>query len=109
MRRMDDLLQFKPNDVFASTKEHSKIHIRVQQMGKKWITTIDGLDDDLDLTRIARAMKKTLHCAASVTMNKENEIIQLQGDQREYIRIWLVANEVLTESESIERIVIHGG
>jgi len=105
---MNDFLTFT-NDVFASAKEQSKIHVRVQQMGKKWITTIDGLDNDLDLARIARAMKKTLHCAASVTMNKEQEIIQLQGDQREYIRVWLVANEVLTEVEGAERIVIHGG
>ena len=107
---MDEFLKFNTNDeVFASAKEQSKIHIRVQQMGKKWITTIDGLDDDLDLARIANAMKKTLHCAASVITNKEQEIIQLQGDQREYIRAWLVANEVLTEAEGAERIVIHGG
>ena len=109
---MDDYLKFNTLDnAFASAvKEYTKIHIRVQQMGKKWITTIDGMDDDLDLARIARAMKKTLHCAASVTVNKEQEeVIQLQGDQREYIRAWLVANEVLTEAEGKERIIVHGG
>jgi len=109
---MDEYLQFNTNDdAFSSAaKEQTKIHIRVQQMGKKWITTIDGMDNDLDLARIAKAMKKTLHCAANVTVNKEQEeVIQLQGDQREYIRSWLVANEVLTEAESKERIVVHGG
>lgn len=86
-----------------------KIHIRVQQMGKKWITTIDGMDDDLDLKRIARAMKKSLHCSVSVSTTRDDvEIIQLQGDQREYLREWLVVNEVLGEKEAAERLMIHG-
>jgi translation initiation factor 1 len=89
----------------------SKIHIRVQQMGKRWITTIEGLDDDLDLKRIARAMKKSLHCSVNLADKKEDDdpdVIQLQGDQREVLKEWLVANKVLTEQEAKERLVIHG-
>jgi len=90
-------------------EQRSKIHIRVQQQGKRWITTIDGLDDDLDIKRIARAMKKTLHCSINVTTNKDgDEVIQLQGDHRDSAREWLVANEVLTESEAKERLMVHG-
>ena len=40
-----------------------KIHIRVQQQRNNYITIIEGLPDDLDMARIARAMRKTLHCA----------------------------------------------
>jgi len=88
----------------------TKIHVRTQQMGKKWLTTIEGLDDDLDLTRIARAMKKTLACAVTVDVSKDGEeFIKLQGNQREYIREWLVSNEVLTDKEATERLVVHGG
>jgi translation initiation factor 1 len=95
--------------LFDDVQSTSKIHIRVQQMGKKWITTIEGLDDDLDLKRISRAMKKTLHCSVNITTNHdEEEVIQLQGDQREFIKEWLVANEVLTKQEGEERVVIHG-
>jgi len=95
---------------FDNNQRASKIHIRVQQMGKKWITTIDGLDDDLDLARIARAMKKSLHCAATVADNPDGlEVIQLQGDQRASLRDWLVGNEVLTEQEAKERLLVHGG
>lgn len=95
--------------LFDDVQSTSKIHIRVQQMGKKWITTIEGLDDDLDLKRISRAMKKTLHCSVNITTNQdEGEVIQLQGDQREFIKDWLVANEVLTKQEGEERLVIHG-
>jgi translation initiation factor 1 len=96
------------SDPFGSERI-GKIHVRVQQMGRKWITTIDGLDDDLDLKRIARAMKKTLHCSVIVVSNEEEEeVIQLQGDQREFIKEWLVVNEVLSEKEAKERMVIHG-
>lgn len=78
-------------------------------MGKKWITTIEGLDNDLDLKRISRAMKKTLHCSVNITTNQDEEaVIQLQGDQREFIKDWLVANEVLTKQEGEDRLVIHG-
>ena len=78
-------------------------------MGKKWITTIEGLDDDLDLKRIAKAMKRSFHCATVITTNDDKEeVIQLQGDHREHLRDWLVANEVLTDKEAGDRIVIHG-
>jgi translation initiation factor 1 len=95
--------------VFDDTFSSSKIHIRVQQMGKKWITTIDGLDEDLDLKRISRAMKKSLHCSVSVSKTRDDvEIIQLQGDQREFLREWLVVNEVLSDKEADVRLLIHG-
>ena len=87
----------------------SKIHIRTQQMGRKWITIVEDLDPDLDFKRIARAMKKTLHCSVTVITNThDQEIIQLQGDQREQLREWLIANDVLTEKDADERLVIHG-
>ena len=104
-----DFLNFNSNQPFETETRTSKIHIRVQQMGKKWITTIDGLDDDLDLGRIAKAMKKSLHCAATVTENKDgDEVIQLQGYQRDFIQEWLVVNEVMSAKEAAARLVIHG-
>ena len=98
---MDELMfasEFKP-----------KIHLRLVKSGSKYITTIEGLDSDLNLKRISRAMKKQFCCA--VTVKKDDgdaEIIQMQGDHRSNIATWLVANEVLTKSESESRIVIHG-
>jgi len=85
-----------------------KIHVRTQQMGKKWITTLEGLDTDLDQKRIAKAMQRDLHCAAKVSTTKEEtEVITLQGDQRDVLSEWLVTNMVLTEKEGKERLVIH--
>lgn len=87
-----------------------KIHVRVQQRnGRKCITTVQGLDDDLDLKRICKAMKRTFNCNGSIEVDDEmGEIIQLQGDQRSNVKEWLVEQEVVTKSEAEDRIVIHG-
>lgn len=123
---MDKLLNFTPTtittiDPFAPSLSEkgrtdiptgprdTKIHVRTQQMGKRWLTLLEGLDPDLDQGRIARAIKQALHCAASVeTTSDGEEYIKLSGNQRDVIRDWLVANEVLTEKEAKERLVLHG-
>lgn len=50
-------------DPFADSQEErrdqTKVHVRVQQRsGRKCITTVQGLADDLDLKRILKAFKK---------------------------------------------------
>jgi translation initiation factor SUI1 len=86
-----------------------KIHIRTQQQGRRWLTTIEGLDEDLDQERIARAMKKAFHCAAKMNKTDEGtEIIVIQGNHRDDALAWLLENEVITEKERKERVVLHG-
>jgi len=100
---------FNTNVVKQLDIHKSKIHIRFQKTGPRSITIVEGLDDDLDLKRISKHMKKSFSCAATVLKDKEqNEIIQLQGDQRDNVKSWLVEQEVLTEAEAKERIVCHG-
>jgi translation initiation factor 1 len=97
-------------DMFDELVEKGKIHIRYQKIGPRALTIIEGLDDDLDQKRIARAMAKAFSCSTSVHQNKEaNDIIQLQGDQREHVVDWLLQQEILTEKEKKERVVVHGG
>jgi translation initiation factor 1 len=88
----------------------NKIHVRAQQMGRKWITLIENMDDDLDLKRIARAMKGEFHCSAAVAKDEDSggEYIKLSGDQKTLVREWLIREEILTEKEAAERLVIHG-
>ena len=100
-------------DPFKNTSEldvqKSKIDIRFQKMGPRSITLIEGLDDDLDLRRISKAMKKQFNCAASIHKDKdEKEIIKLQGDHRQSVRDWIISQGILTESEADERIMMHG-
>lgn len=98
------------DDPFASGGRGGKIHIRVQQRnGRKCITTIQGLDEDLDLKRICKAMKRTFNCNGSIESDKEmGEIIQLQGDQRDNARSWLLDQEIIPKADADDRLVVHG-
>ena len=85
------------------------MHVRIQQRtGRKCITTIQGLEDDLDLKRICKAMKKSFNCNGNVAEDDEmGEVIQLQGDQRDNSKEWLLAQEIILPADA-DRIVIHG-
>lgn len=65
-----------------------KIHVRVQQRnGRKCITTVAGLADDLDIKRICKAFKKNFSCNGAVQADEDaGEVIQLSGDQRTNVK-----------------------
>lgn len=52
--------------------------MRVQQRsGRKCITTIQGLADDLDVNKIARALKKTFKCNGTVANDPEVSLLSI--------------------------------
>lgn len=110
MELSSDNLASNVLDPFADQKAVAKINIRIQQRnGKKSITTIQGLDTDLDEKRICKAMRKEFNCNGSIDEDKEyGVIIQLQGDQRALVKEWLIAQEILTKAEADERLIVHG-
>ena len=67
------------------------IHIRVQQRnGRKCITTVQGLHQDLDLKKILKALKKQECCNGTVVEDEEmGAVLQLQGDQRDSVAKFL--------------------
>lgn len=86
-----------------------KVHVYLRQMGSKWVTTVEDLDEDLDLKRIARYMAKAFASAVTVCDNDAGALyLKLQGNKKDDIRTWLVANEVMTAKEADERLVFHG-
>lgn len=101
-----------PFDPFADADGDDKVvtkgivHIRLQQRnGRKSLTTIQGLDDKLDLAKLTKAFKKTFCCNGCVVENKElGKVIQLQGDQREKVRSFLTEEEIA----SSRMIKVHG-
>jgi translation initiation factor 1 len=102
---------FQQRDAFDDVSEESGhirsiVHIRVQQRnGKKSITTVQGLADDLDLAKILKALKKTLNTNGTILNDEEfGEIINLQGDQRKAIYDFLCTYHICQPSE----IKIHG-
>jgi len=86
------------------------VHIRVQQRnGRKCITTVQGLNQEMDLKKILKVIKKT-HCCNGTVVDADaedknmGEVLQLQGDQRKAVFEFLVANELHPK----DKIKIHG-
>ncbi|CAH0489670.1 hypothetical protein KXD40_004294 [Peronospora effusa] len=108
---MADIQNFQTFDAFADAKDDSsigggKVHVRVQQRnGRKCLTTVQGLADDLDVTRILKAFKKNFSCNGAIVKDDElGEIIQLSGDQRTNIREFLLDQEICMDAQ----VVLHG-
>ena len=80
----------KKDDEVAGGKS-DLIHIRVQQRnGRKCITTVQGLHQDLDLKKILKALKKQECCNGTVVEDEEmGAVLQLQGDQRDSVAKFL--------------------
>lgn len=84
---------------------YQKIHLRkTQRNGRKCMTTVEGLADELDKKKITRALKRVFKCNGAIVKDeKENEIIQLSGDQRNNVKDFLIEQEI----EKEEDVVIH--
>jgi translation initiation factor 1 len=101
-----------PFDPFADANGDDQVvtkgivHIRLQQRnGRKSLTTIQGLDEKLDLNKLTKAFKKEFCCNGCVVENKElGRIIQLQGDQREKVKDFLTDEEIASK----KMIKVHG-
>ena len=75
--------------IFGDNKDdednkEKNVTIRVQQRnGKKCITIITGIAEDLDLDKILKYLKKTYSCNGSICNDEKfGEIITLSGDQK---------------------------
>lgn len=89
------------------TDQRNLVHIRVQQRnGKKCLTLVSGIAEDLDLHKIMRYLKKMHNTNGNVLVDKEyGEVIQLQGDQRKNVYDSLIEWKI----EEKENIRVHGG
>ena len=108
----DSLQNLQTRDAFDEVNKAegmgtgNKVHIRMQMRNRrKCILTIQGLDDDLDLKKICKALRKNLQCNGAVVKDKEyGDIIQLQGDHRSVVQEFLVDQEIITK----DQLVVHG-
>ena len=82
------------------------IHIRIQQRnGRKTLTTVQGIIDKFDKKKLVRAFKKEFACNGTVIEHPEyGEVIQLQGDQRSNVCLFLTKIGIAKE----EQLKIHG-
>jgi translation initiation factor 1 len=82
------------------------IHIRIQQRnGRKTLTTVQGIIDQFDKKKLVRAFKKEFACNGTVIEHPEyGEVIQLQGDQRSNVCLFLTKFGIAQE----EQLKVHG-
>jgi len=108
-----DIKEKKPKKKKKAEEEEDEVsgkknlvHIRVQQRnGRKCITTVQGLDAQLDLKKILKAIKKAECCNGTVVEDEEmGQVLQFQGDQRDAV------SKFLTDMEIVDAKVIkkHG-
>jgi len=90
----------------GGSKGTNYVHIRIQQRnGRKSLTTIQGLPQELELQRVLKAFKKQFCCNGTIIEDLElGKVIQLQGDQRKNVSQFLV-DEGIVKKESVK---IHG-
>ena len=108
----DSLQNLQTRDAFDEVNKAegmgtgNKVHIRMQMRNRrKCILTIQGLDDDLDLKKICKALRKNLQCNGAVVKDKEyGDIIQLQGDHRSVVQEFLIDQEIITK----DQLIVHG-
>ena len=84
---------------------HTHLTLTINSNGRKCITTVAGLADDLDMKRICKAFKKNFSCNGAVQKDEEvGEVIQLSGDQRTNVQEFLVDQEICLK----DSIILHG-
>lgn len=106
LQKSAEIDAFKDAADEPGASQGEKVHVRVQQRnGRKCITTVAGLADDLDIKRICKAFKKNFSCNGAVQKDEDDsEVIQLSGDQRTNVKEFLVDQEICHS----DAIVLHG-
>ena len=95
---LDKNIAFDDNDLV-----NNKVYIKyIKRNGKKCITTIEGLENDLDIKKITKSLKKIFFCNGSIKKdNNEEDVIQLSGDQRDNVKEFLVDQEIIKKEDII--------
>jgi translation initiation factor SUI1 len=83
--------------------ENSKVTISVEKRGgKRFITNVIGMAEDLDLNKILSYLKKTHNCSGSIIKDeKYGEVMTFTGDQKENIYNFLINEEIYEKDDII--------
>ena len=82
------------------------MHIRVQQRNnRKCLTTVSGLAAEIDFKKVLKALKKQFCCNGCIVEDPEHgKVIQLQGDQRQNCKEFIVGEGLCGEKS----LKVHG-
>ncbi len=91
------------DDLDSNPFEKSKVTIAVEKRGgKKCITNVIGMAEDLDLKKILSYLKKTYNCSGSILKDDEHgEVMSFTGDQKENIYNFLIKEEIYDKEDII--------
>lgn len=100
----DPFADTEPDEFGSKTTNY--VHIRIQQRnGRKSLTTVQGLPDEVDFKKVLKAFKKQFCCNGTVVEDPElGKVIQLQGDQRKNVSQFLIDEGIVKKSI----VKIHG-
>eukprot|EP00486_Rosalina_sp_Unknown_P007020 CAMPEP_0201565838 /NCGR_PEP_ID=MMETSP0190_2-20130828/5260_1 /ASSEMBLY_ACC=CAM_ASM_000263 /TAXON_ID=37353 /ORGANISM="Rosalina sp." /LENGTH=105 /DNA_ID=CAMNT_0047983797 /DNA_START=83 /DNA_END=400 /DNA_ORIENTATION=- len=99
----ENLIVFRQTDFPEEDENQSRVHIRVQQRnGRKCVTTVQGLADDLDLKKILKYVKKMFNTNGTVVKDEMGDVIQLQGDQRKNVYRFLTEFNIVPKTQITE-------
>jgi translation initiation factor SUI1 len=74
---------------------------RAERNGRKTLTTIEGIPSKFDLKKILKVIKKQFACNGTIVNDeKAGDVIQLQGDQRNAVKDFLIDKEKGLEIDS---------
>ena len=85
----------------------SKIHIRLKKRNaRKSVTTAEGINETFDLKKLISHLRHKFNCGGVVVIDEDtgNKVIQLNGDQRENLKNFLINEEISNKSD----IIVHG-
>ena len=103
-----DFNQFSTNSLLDEVINREVVHIRIQKRsGRKHVTTITGLGQDLDFVRLLKAFKKNFQCIGSLDIQNEDFVLamRLSGDQRNNVKDFLLQEQIILNENDI---IIHG-
>lgn len=81
----------------------SKVTISIEKRnGKKCITNVIGMAEDLDLKKILSYLKKKHNCNGSIIKDeKHGEVMLFSGDQKENIYNFLIKEDIYKAEDII--------
>jgi len=90
------------NDIESSLFT-SKVTIAVEKRnGKKCITNVIGMAEDLDLPKILSYLKKKHNCNGSILKDETHgEVMSFSGDQKENIYNFLINEQIYNKEDII--------
>merc|ERR550514_679272 len=84
-----------------ATADDECVHVHAQQRkGRKSTTSIHGLSKNLDKKKILKTLMKKFCCNGWVVESeKTGKVLQLQGDQRKNVQLFLTQEGIVKKQE----------